>query len=322
MEFTIQRRQLMTAMAAAALPLIGRAEDYPSKPIKLVVPFAPGGSSDAVARLIALQMAKSLKQAVLVDNRAGAGGLIGTDVVAKAAPDGYTLLLADSLHVISPIYNRNTTYDPIKDFSQVGMVAKAPAFLACPSNFEATSLGGMLEMARKSPGRVTIALPGSGSIVIEMLKVYGKAQFTLIPYKGGAAALTDLVSGQVHLMAATIATLAAFVKSGKLRLLATTGPSRHPDYPNVPTFAEAGLPGLEYEQWFGMMGPAKLPTAIAETLGTAIGQAVKTSEVREKFAALSLDPMAMGPSEFRTRVTTDAQRWQKIATDAGVKPAD
>lgn len=320
MKFTIQRRQLMTAMAAAALPGIGRADDYPNKPIKLIVPFAAGGSSDAIARLIGLQMAKSLKQPVLVDNRAGAGGLIGTDVVAKAAPDGYTLLLADTLHVISPLYNSNTMYDPIKDFSQISMVAKTPAFLACSNNFEATSLGGMLEMAHKSPGRVTIAVPGSGSIIIEMLKVYGKAQFTLVPYKGGSPALTDLVSGQVNMMAATIATLAAFVKSGKLRLLATTGPSRHPDYPNVPTFAEAGLPGLEYEQWFGVMAPAKLPASIAETLGAAIAQAVKAPEVREKFASFSLDPVAMAPSEFRARVTTDAQRWQKVATDAGVKP--
>ena len=269
-----------------------------------------------------MQIAASLKQSVVVDNRPGAGGTIGSDVVAKAAPDGYTLLLVDALHIVSPLFNRNTLYDPVKDFSPVAMIAKSPVFLACNGSFAARTVAEMIALAHKAPGRLTIGLPGSGSLVIEMLKLRSKAQFTLVPYKGGAPALNDLVSGNIDFLAATIATFAGFVKSGKLRLLATTGSTRHPDYPEVPTFAEAGLPGMEYEQWFGMMAPANLPRSVSDPLGAAIVQAIKAPEVRERFDRLALEPFALRPSEFRARVLADSERWHKIAADAGVNPMD
>jgi tripartite-type tricarboxylate transporter receptor subunit TctC len=299
------------------------AADYPSvKPIRMVVPFAPGGSSDVVGRLIGTKMAVSLKQTIIVDNRAGAGGMIGSDIVAKAAPDGYTLLLVDALHIVSPLFSRNTLYDPIKDFTPVAMIAKSPLFLATHPNFEAKTLPAMLAYARREPGRVAVGIPGAGNIVIEMLKLRAKVNFNLVPYKGGAPAVNDLVAGNIQLMTGSIATYGGFVKAGRLRLLATTGLTRHADYPDVPTFAETGTPGVDYEQWFGMLAPAKMPQPVSAKLGTAIADAIKEPDVSSRFSLLALDPFFLGPREFNARVLSDNARWKKVAEDAGIKPAD
>ena len=316
-------KTLLLTTCAALMPESAHAADYPSvKPIRMVVPFAPGGSSDVVGRLIGVKIAASLKQTVIVDNRAGAGGAIGADIVAKSTPDGYTLLLVDALHIVSPLFSRNTLYDPIRDFTPISMIAKSPVFLACNTGFEAKTVAELVALAQKAPGKVTAGLPGSGSIVIEMLKLRGKVNLNLIPYKGGAPAVNDLVAGNVNLLAATIATYGGFVKSGRLRLLATSGPARHPDYPDVPTFAEAGMPGVEYEQWFGMMAPAKLPQPVSNSLGAAIAEAIKEPDVRERFNRLALDPFFVGPREFNARVLGDAARWKKVVDDAGIKPAE
>ncbi len=314
---------LLLVTCAVLMPNSSHAADYPSvKPIRMVVPFAPGGSSDVVGRLIGVKIAASLKQTVIVDNRAGAGGAIGADIVAKSTPDGYTLLLVDALHIVSPLFSRNTLYDPIRDFTPISMIAKSPVFLACNTGFEAKTVAELVALAQKAPGKVTAGLPGSGSIVIEMLKLRGKVNLNMIPYKGGAPAVNDLVAGNVNLLAATIATYGGFVKSGRLRLLATSGPARHPDYPDVPTFAEAGMPGVEYEQWFGMMAPAKLPQPVSNSLGAAIAEAIKEPDVRERFNRLALDPFFVGPREFNARVLGDAARWKKVVDDAGIKPAE
>ena len=216
MPITLQRCHLLLGLYALALPLLGQSADYASvKPIRMVVPFAPGGSSDVVGRLIGTKIAASLKQAVVVDNRSGAGGAIGSDIVAKAAADGYTLLLVDALHIVSPLFNRNTLYDPIKDFTPISMIAKSPVFLACNTGFEAKTVAELIAQAQKEPGKVTAGLPGSGSIVIEMLKLRGKVSLNLIPYKGGAPAVNDLVAGNVNLLAATIATRSEERRVGK-----------------------------------------------------------------------------------------------------------
>jgi tripartite-type tricarboxylate transporter receptor subunit TctC len=323
MPMKLRCRPLLPGLCLMALPLLGQSADYASvKPIRMVVPFAPGGSSDVVGRLIGVKIAASLKQTVIVDNRSGAGGAIGSDIVAKAAPDGYTLLLVDALHIVSPLFNKNTLYDPIKDFTPISMIAKSPVFLGCNTGFEAKTVADVIALAKKEPGKVSVGLPGSGSIVIEMLKLRGKINLNLIPYKGGAPAVNDLVAGNVNLLAVTIATYGGFVKSGRLRLLATSGPARHPDYPDVPTFSEAGMPDVEYEQWFGMMGPAKLPQSVSATLGAAIADAIKEPDVRERFNRLALDPFFVGPREFNARVLSDNARWKRVAEEAGIKPVE
>lgn len=305
------------------LTLPSHAADFPgARPIRMVVPFAPGGSSDVVGRLVGTRMAATLKQNIIVDNRAGAGGMIGADIVAKAAPDGYTLLLVDALHIVSPIFSRNTLYDPVKDFSPIAMIAKSPLFLATYTAHEAKTLADMLALARREPGRVAVGIPGTGNIVIEMLKLRAKVNFNQVPYKGGAPALNDLVAGNIQLFTGSIATFGGFAKSGRVRLLATTALTRHPDYADVPTFAEAGTPGVDYEQWFGMLAPARLPPKIGAILGASIADAIKDSEVRDRFNRLALDPAFLGPADYNTRVLSDAARWRKVAADAGIKAVE
>ena len=252
---------------ATPLPFVYGAEYPAAKPIRMVVPFAPGGSSDVVGRLVGNPMAVTLKQTIIVDNRAGAGGTIGADIVAKAAPDGYTILLVDALHIVSPIFNRNTLYDPVKDFTPIAMIAKSPVFLGVHPNYSAKSVADLVALAQKEPGKVSAGIPGSGNIPLEMLKLRAKIRLNMVPYKGGAPAVNDLVAGNINTMFATIATYGGFVKAGRIRLLATSGPERHSDFPDLPTFAQAGYPGVEYEQWFGMLAPAKLPVPIGAKLG-------------------------------------------------------
>ena len=317
------RFHLLLAACTMLWSWLAHAADYPAaKPIRMVVPFAPGGSSDVVGRLIGTKIALSLQQTIIVDNRAGAGGTIGSDIVAKAAPDGYTLLLVDALHIVSPLFNKNTLYDPIKDFTPIAMIAKSPLFLATHPAFEAKTLPDMLAVARREPGRVAVGIPGSGNIVIEMLKLRAKVNLNLVPYKGGAPAVNDLVAGNIQLMTGSIATYGGFVKAGRLRLLATTALTRHPDYPDVPTFAEAGVPGVEYEQWFGLLAPAKVPQPVSAKLGAAIADAIKEPDVRSRFNLLALDAFYLAPREFNERVLRDNARWKKVADEAGIKPVE
>ncbi|MDH6593842.1 tripartite-type tricarboxylate transporter receptor subunit TctC [Variovorax sp. TBS-050B] len=323
-EFHPNRRKLLLSAAALGLhPLAARAAQapYPSlKPVRLIVPFAAGGSSDVVGRTIGEWMAKDLQQTVLIENKAGAAGAIGSDFVARAEPDGYTLLLVDANHMTNPVFTRNIPFDPVKDFTAVGGIAKTPLFLVCRPDFPATSIAGMLDHAHKHPGKLNIGIPGNGSIVFEMIRHLGKATVTVVPYKGTAPALVDLVAGQLDLMVISIASGASFVKNGQVRMLANTAPVRHPDYPDVPTFAEAGLPGVEYEQWFGILGPAGLPAPVSARISRSIGHALAQPPMKERLRALALDPYEADAEAFRARVEDDARRWKKLAKEAHIRP--
>lgn len=323
-KFSLNRRHLLLSAAALGLqPLAARAaqEPYPSqKPVRLIVPFAAGGSSDVVGRTIGEWMAKDLLQTVLIENKAGAAGAIGSDYVARSEPDGYTLLLVDANHTTNPVFTRNIPFDPVKDFTAVGGIAKTPLFLVCRPDFPAKSVAEMLAYAHKHPGKLNIGIPGNGSIVFETIRHLGKARVTVVPYKGTAPALIDLVAGQLDLMVISIASGASFVKNGQVRMLANTAPARHPDYPEVPTFAEAGLPGVEYEQWFGILGPAGLPAPVAARISRAIGYALAQPAMKARLQALALDPYEADAQTFQARVESDARRWQKLAKDAQIKP--
>lgn len=322
-KFALNRRNLLLSAAALGLHPLARAgvDSYPSeKPVRLIVPFAAGGSSDVVGRAVGEWMAIDLKQTVLIENKAGAAGAIGSDFVAKAEPDGYTLLLVDAQHTVNPVFTRNIPFDPVKDFTAVGGIAKTPLFLVCGANFPARSLSEVLAMAHKNPGRLNIGIPGNGSIVFETIRHLSKATVTVVPYKGTAPALIDLVAGQIDLMVISIASGASFVKNGQLRMIATTAPARHPDYPDVPTFAEAGLPGVEYEQWFGVLGPAGLPQPIADRISRSIRFAMAQPQMKARLQALALDPYEADADTFRKRVQGDAQRWLKLAKEANISP--
>ncbi len=330
----------LSGLSATSLP--AAAQEFPAgKPIKLVVPFPAGGSSDAAGRLIAQEMGTLLGTSMVVDNKAGANGIIGTEAVAKSAPDGYTLVLVDIFHTTAPIFTRKMPYDAVKDFAAVGQIAKSPAFLfANPAfvtkavgdalnNIKATrsgvnliTAGKVMDLAKAQPGKVTMAIPGAGSVVVELLRAGSGAQFTNVPYRGSSPALIDLISGQVDLMVTTMASAAVHHKSGKLTMLATTAPKRHPDFPDVPTMAELGIKGMDYEQWFGVLAPAGTPKPILDKLNAALAKAVTTANAKERLAGLAMDGATGSPEDFKKRVEADATRWVKLAAEMGIKPLD
>ena len=292
------------------------------RPVKLVVPFPAGGSSDGTGRLIADKLGQVLKQSVVVDNRGGAGGLLGTDAVAKSAADGYTLVLADVFHTSTPVYTRKMPYDAVKDFTPVSLIARSPAFLVAGPSLEAKSARELIAFARAQPNKLTMAIAGTGSVVVDLFRARSGVQFVSVPYKGSSPALIDLLSGQVNVMITTMASAAGHVKAGKLRVLAATGGKRTADFPEVPTFNEVGMNGMDYEQWFGIMGPANLPRPIVDKLAGAMAQVLAMQYVREKLAAIALEVATPGAEEMQRQVEGDYARWQKLAKDLDIKPLD
>ena len=249
-----------------------QASDYPNKPIRLVIPFPAGGSSDGIGRQVADKLAPLLKQTVVVENKGGAGGIIGADNVAKSAPDGYSLVLVDVFHSSAPVYTRKMPYDAVKDFTPIALIGRSPAFLVAAPGFEPRTARDVLAYAKANPNKMSMAIAGTGSVVVDLFKARSGLQFLSVPYKGSSPALIDLMSGQVNVMITTMASAGANVKAGKLRALAVTGNKRNADFPDVPTFTEIGVPGMDYEQWFGIMGPAGMPAAVVEKLAAAIDQ--------------------------------------------------
>jgi tripartite-type tricarboxylate transporter receptor subunit TctC len=298
------------------------AQEYPSKPIRLVVPFPVGGSSDGIGRLVADKLAPILKQNVIVENRAGAGGMIGTDFVAKQAADGYTLVLVDVFHASTPIYTKKMPYDAYKDFTPISLIGRSPAFLISGPTFEAKTAKDVIAFGKANPDKLTVAIAGTGSVVVDLFRARSGVQFNGVPYKGSAPAMQDLMGGQVNVMITTMASAGTSIKSGRLRALAVTGAKRSADFPDVPTFAEIGVNGMDYEQWFGIMGPAGMPKPVVEKLSTAIAQVLKMQDVKDRLASIALDVANPEPDEMRKKVEGDIARWQKLALELNIKPLE
>ncbi len=298
------------------------ATDFPVKPVKLVVPFPAGGSSDAMGRLMADKLQTLLKQAVVVENKGGAGGLIGTDAVAKSPADGYTLVLVDVFHSSTPIYTRKMPYDAVKDFAPVSLIGRSPAFLLLNPNFEAKTAVDVLKFAKANPQKLSLAIAGTGSVVADLFKARSGIAFTAVPYRGSSPALIDVMSGQVNAFITTMASAGQHVKSGKLRAVAVTGSKRHPDYPEVPTFSEAGIAGMDYEQWFGLMAPANTPRPVLDKLAAAMVQTLQLPDVRERLNAMALDVATPGPAEMRSKLDADVARWARLAKELNIQPLD
>jgi tripartite-type tricarboxylate transporter receptor subunit TctC len=319
-----------TALAGAAIVATAllstnaqaQTNDYPTKPIKLVVPFPVGGSSDAMGRLIADRLGPLLKTTVIVENKAGAGGMIGTDAVAKLPADGYSLVLVDVFHSSTPIYTRKMPYDAVKDFTPVSLIARSPAFLVAANSFAPKTAKDVVAFAKANPERMTMAIAGTGSVVVDLFRARSGLQFLNVPYKGSSPAIQDLMGGQVNVFITTMASAGAHVKAGRLRVLATTGSKRNPDFPDVPTFAEVGVNGMDYEQWFGILGPANMPKAIVDKLSAAIAQITKMPEVRDRLAVMALDVASPEPEEMKRKLEGDVLRWQRLAKELDIKPID
>jgi tripartite-type tricarboxylate transporter receptor subunit TctC len=312
------------AMAALALVAGGNAaaQTYPTKPITLVVPFSPGGAADIMSRLLAERLNRRLGQPVLVDNKPGAGTMIASEYVAKAAPDGYTLLLAASSLGIAPSLYSKVNYDPIKDFAPVSQVASVVHVLVVHPSIPAKNVGELVSWLKANPNKANYGSVGAGTsthLEAELFNSVAGVKMQHIPYKGSAPALTDMIGGQLQVMFDAYASSGPFIKDGKVRLLAVTTAQRSQSLPDTPTVAESGLPGYEAMPWLGVVAPAKTPPAVVKRLHDELQEVLKEPEVKEKFRSLGLDIIGNTPEEFSAFLRKDIVKWAKVVKDSGAK---
>lgn len=312
------RGLLVGAMLAA---LSGWAA-YPERPIKIVVPFSPGGGTDSISRTLASGMAPVLGQSVVVDNKPGAGTIIGSDLVAKSAPDGYTLVMATFAHAVNPSLMSKLPFDTDKAFAPVVMVARGPNVLVVRSDSALKSLKDVLDTARAQPGKLSYASQGNGTsahLAGEMFENLAKVRMTHVPYRGAGPAMTDLLGGQVDMMFATAAAVAPHVAAGKLRPLAVTSAERSPVMRSVPSVAES-VPGYAVESWYGLLAPAGTPADVIAKLNAAVRQATQGAEFRKKLEPEGLNVATGSPQELDDYVRKEEARWRKIVTENNIKP--
>jgi len=314
--------RLAVLLAAVLLPLAAQAQDYPSKPIRFIVPFPPGGSSDLIARAIAPRMAERLGQAVLVENRPGAGGMIGVEMVAKAPPDGYLIGLAAAGALSSNISLYPTMpYHPEKDLAPISMLAMIPFFLvAHPS--QPSSLKELIDSAKAKPGAIAYGYGGNGStmhLAGELFNMMAGLKLQPVPYKGSGPVSTDVLGGQVPLGVVDVPSAIAHVKAGKMRALAVTTKRRIAAAPEVPTFEEAGVPGYEAIGWFGSVAPAGTPPAIVNRLHAEIVAALAVPEIRERALAAGAEPLTNTPQEFAAMIREEIRKWAQVIRAADIK---
>jgi tripartite-type tricarboxylate transporter receptor subunit TctC len=295
---------------------------YPTKFVRFIVPYAPGGSSDVLARTMGQKLGDALGQTFVIDNRPGAGSMIGTDIAAKATPDGYTIILSDMPHTINPSIYAKVPYDPVRDFSPITVIGVSPMFLFAHPTLQAQNVKDLIALARTQPGKLAIASGGTGAtthLMAELLQSNTGIKLTHVPYKGAGPALTDVVAGQVPLTFTSMATAAPQVKAGRLRVLGVTSAKRLPGFPDVSTFEESGIRGMIVEHWWGVMAPARVPRAIIDTLHAEIVKAVNAPDTRERYAVLAVEPRTTTPDEFRALLATDVKRWALVVKEAGIR---
>ncbi len=299
------------------------AQAYPTKPIRLVVPFPPGGATDILARNVAQKLTEAWGQQVIVDNRPGAGGNIGSELVAKSAPDGYTLEMGTvGTHAINASLYAKMPYDHVKDFVPVILVAGVPNVLVVNPSVPVNSVAELISYAKANPGKLNFASSGNGTSIHlsgELFKVMAGVQITHIPYKGSAPAMQDLLGGQVQLMFDNLPPSLPQIKAGKLKALAVTSATRAAALPDVPTMAEAGLPGFEASSWFGVLAPAGTPPAIVAKLNAEIGKWLASPEAKEKLLALGANAAGGTPEDFAKHIQAETAKWAKVVKESGAK---
>jgi tripartite-type tricarboxylate transporter receptor subunit TctC len=302
---------------------VSAQSDYPNKPLRLIVPFPPGGSTDIVGRIVALRLSEKLGQPIVVDNRGGAGGTIGTDAAAKAAPDGYTLAVGTtSTHAVAPGAYSKLGYDPVKDFAPVSLVAVTPYLLVVNAQVPANSLKEFVTLAKSQPGKLNYASAGAGStthLAMEMLKDVAAINVVHIPYKGNGPAEVAVLAGEVQAIFGSMPALLAQVKAGKLRPLAVGTARRSPAVPDVPTVAELGYPGFEAALWLGIVAPAGTPARAIERLARELNGIVATPAFREAMDKNGAEPISNTPEQFATLIRQEAERYGKVVKALGIK---
>jgi tripartite-type tricarboxylate transporter receptor subunit TctC len=309
------------AFAMLALTSPAAAQDYPARPVRLIIPFPPGGSNDVVGRLIATHLGERLGKQVVVDNRSGAGGVIGTEIVAKSPPDGYTLLVISMAHAVNP-WLYKLSYDPIKDFAPVGLLAKGTNVLVVHPSLPVKSVKELISLAKQKPGDLQYASAGIGSFQHlggELFKLMAGVDILHVPFKGGGPAMVDIVGGHTKVMFSSLVQTVPQIKSGKLRPLGTGALERSPVLPDVPTIAEAGVPGYEAVNWWGIVAPTGTSSAIIDKVNREIEAVQQSPEVQKQFANEGATPVAMKPADFGGFMASEMSKWEKVVKQGGIK---
>jgi tripartite-type tricarboxylate transporter receptor subunit TctC len=298
------------------------AQNFPSKPIRFIVPFPPGGGNDTMARTFGQKMTEGLGQQVVIDNRAGAGGNIGAETAARALPDGYTLFLGGvGSHGINPNLQTKLPYDPIKDFAPISLIASAPLVIVVPPSLPVKSVADLVQVAKSRPGELNYASSGTGTIAhlsAELLNSMAKIKLEHVPYKGTGPALTDLLGGRVQVMFNSAVSILPQVRAGKLRAVAMTAAKRSTAMPDLPTVAESGVPGYEAASWYGLLAPARTPRAIVGKLNSEIVRIAQSPDVRERLASDGADPVGNSPEEFNAYIKHELARWARVIDQARI----
>jgi tripartite-type tricarboxylate transporter receptor subunit TctC len=316
-------RMLLAAAVLVCVAAPAAGQDYPSRPITLIVPYAAGGGNDVMARIVAERMSKSLGQQIVIENKGGAGGSIATRQIAKSAPDGYTLGLGGTgTHAINPTLYPNVGYDPRKDFAPVGLIASSALIVLVNNTVAAKSIGELIALARREAGKLNYASAGVGSGIhlgAELFATMAGIRLTHIPYKGSSPALTDLLGGHVAIYFSSLPPAISLVREGKVRALAVTGPKRAQSFPDLPTVAEAALPGYEAVLHYGIVAPAGTPRAIVDKLNAALNAALAEPEVRAKIVADGADPLPGTPEDYAADIDREETKWSKVVKLSGAK---
>jgi tripartite-type tricarboxylate transporter receptor subunit TctC len=299
------------------------AGDYPSRPIRLIIPFPPGGSNDVVGRIVANQLGQKLGQTIFVDNRAGAGGIVGTDVAAKAAPDGYTLLIISIAHAVDPFIYKNEPFDPIKDFAPVAILATGTNVLTVNPDVPVHSVKELLDLARSKPGFLNYASAGIGSfqnLSGELFKLLAGVDIVHVPYKGGGPSMLAVIADEAQVMFSSIVQTLPNIQAGRLRALATGGPQRSPILPDLPTIAEAGVPNYVASDWWGILAPAGTPAPIIDKLYKAIEEVLRSEDAKKNLDQQGATPLYKSTAEFAAYIRDEMTKWGPVVQKAGMKP--
>ena len=298
------------------------AQTYPEKPIRFIVPFAPGGTNDIVARMVAVKLTEAWGQPVVLDNRGGAGGVIGADLAAKSVPDGYTLLMANVNFATNPGLVRNLPYNTDKDFAAVSLLATSPSVLVVHPSLNVRSVKELIALAKAKPGQLNYSTSGAGStghMAMELLKQMAAIDMVAVHYKGGGPALIDLIAGRVSPGFATILSAVPHIEGGRLRALAVSTPKRSAALPDLPTVAESGVPGYEFTGWWGVVVPARTPQPVITKLNAELVKILSQPDVRERLMREGADPASTTPQAFATYMRTEVAKWSKVIKDANIR---
>lgn len=310
-------------VAGALMVGVVHAQEYPARPIRFVVPFAPGGSTDVIARVVAARLAEVFNQQVVVDNRAGGGSIIGTDIVAKATPDGHTLLMTANPMTVNPSLFPKLPFDPVRDFAAVTLAGLQPLVLTVHPAVAARSVSELIALFRSNPGKYAYGTSGTAGpqhLAGEMFRTMAKVDIVHVPYKGGAPATVDLIAGQVQFAFGGTTNVMPHVRAGRLRGLATAGEKRTPFAPELPTVAESGLPGFESTAWLGTLAPAGTPRTVVARLNGEMVRALRVPEIREKLFNQGIEAVGNSEEQFATFIRSEIVRWARVVREAGIKP--